>query len=367
MPASILERLYRSDLPSFTKFAFHELSPEQNVDIGWHVDVMADALQGCLTRDTRRLILNLPPRSLKSHCASLCLPVFALGGDPSRKIIVVAGSLALARDLQRRTVALMQNRRCRALFPHLRPTVTTGEIALPQGGSILYAVVGQSLIGRGADIIVVDDPLAPHQAQDKPRRSAVNAWYDAELVSRMNDKATGIMIIVMQRLHLDDLTGHLRKRDKWSKIVLPAVALRDETWPLHRRRTVSRSKGEPLQPRREGNNRLIEILLEVDAVNFSAQYLQQPMADTNLYRTGLYYDPRPPDWQPGMECGGAFLRVPKVLDILYDVFGAGEQPPREAGEPPYSMEEWEEMTMIQQRRLLAEVQADQRQYDLQNC
>ena len=67
MPRSIYEQLYRADLPSFTKLAFHELSPRQELGTCWHVDVLADALQGCLDRDTRRLILNAPPRSLKSH------------------------------------------------------------------------------------------------------------------------------------------------------------------------------------------------------------------------------------------------------------------------------------------------------------
>lgn len=358
MPRSIYEQLYRADLPSFTKLAFHELSPRQELGSCWHVDVMADALQGCLDRDTRRLILNAPPRSLKSHCA-LAAVVFALGHDPTLKIMVVAGSRALARDLQLRTAALMRNQRCRALFPHLQVTEVPGEIILPHGGGIFYAVVGQSLIGRGADLIVIDDPLASHSAQDDPAREFVNAWYDAEVIPRLNDKANGVIILVMQRLHSDDLTGHVCRHDGWSKIVLPAVALHDEEWPLHRRRAVVRRKCEPLQPHREGTGQLIEILREIEAYNFSAQYLQRPLRPPGLQRVGFYQAPRPADWRPEMGLGeGGFFKVRESRYILFEVFGTGPRPLYASASSPYSDEEWEASARLQQKQLVADAQGD---------
>ena len=359
MPSSLIERLYRADIPSFAKFAFNELSPQHQLGTSWHVDVMADALQGCLERDTRRLIINAPPRSLKSHCASIAMVVFALGQDPTRKIMVVAGSRALANDLQRRAVALMGTPRCRALFPNLRPTVTTGEITLPHGGGILYATVGQSLIGRGADIIVIDDPITPFEAQDNSARAGVNAWFDAEVVPRLNDKDTGVIVLVMQRVHLEDLTSHVRLRRGWTEIVLPVIALRDEAWPLHRRRTVQRLRGELLTPEREGKDRLIALLSEIDAYNFSAQYLQQPFHISQMQRVVLAHAPRPPNWKPEMGLGGAaFVLVRASEDILFEVFGIGSRPPYASASFPYTEEEWGASLRHQQRRLLAETQAD---------
>lgn len=363
MTNSIHERLYRTDLASFTKFAFHELSPQYDLSTGWPVDVMADALQGCLDRGTKRLILNAPPRSLKSHCAAIAMVVFALGWDPTLKITIVAGTRALAAELQRRALALMRTPRCRALFPHLRPTVTPGEIVLPHGGGILYRAVGQSLIGRGADLIVIDDPIAPHWAQDNAEREGINAWYDAEIVPRLNDKAGGAIVLVMQRVHEDDLTAHVRKSGVWTEVVLPAIALADEVWPLHRRRTVMRRRGEPLLPDREGKETLIAILREIDAYNFRAQYLQQPSAAPGLQRVGLFWEPRPPGWQPGMPTGGgAFRKVREINFILNEVFGMGEPPPY-AGASPYSDAEWEAAAILQQRRLVAEAKGDRSRHD----
>ena len=253
--------------------------------------------------------------------------VFALGHDPTLKIMVVAGSRALARDLQLRTAALMRNPRCRALFPHLQVTEVPGEIVLPHGGGIFYAVVGQSLIGRGADIIVIDDPLAAHLAQDDAALEFVNAWYDAEIIPRLNDKANGVIILVMQRLHSDDLTGHVCQHDGWSRIVLSAVALKDEEWPMQRRRGVVRLKSDPLQPQRESTGQLIEIMREVEAYNFSAQYLQQPIQPPGLQRVGFYHARRPADWQPEMGLGRTgFFKVRESHYILFEVFGTGPRP-----------------------------------------
>ncbi|AYO81812.1 hypothetical protein [Methylobacterium brachiatum] len=357
MTNSIHERLYRTDLASFTKFAFHELSPQYDLSTGWPVDVMADALQGCLDRGTKRLILNAPPRSLESHCAAIAMVVFALGWDPTLKITVVAGTRALAVELQRRALALMRTPRCRALFPHLRPTVTPGEIVLPHGGGILYRAVGQSLIGRGADLIVIDDPIAPHRAQDDAERAGVNAWYDAEIVPRLNDKAGGVIVLVMQRVHKDDLTAHVRKSGVWTEVVLPAIALNDEAWRLHHRRPILRRKGEPLLPDREGKATLIAVLHEIGAYNFRAQVPTATIAGAGARARGLVLGTTAARLAVGMPIGGAFRKIREIDTILFEVFGVGEPPPY-ASEAPYGDAEWEARAIIQQQRLVAEAQAD---------
>ena len=347
------ERVYRADLASFCKFALVELRTGLPPTGHWHIDVMAEALQGCLDRGTRRLILNLPPRSLKSHCASVAMPVFALGRDPERKILIVAGSPALASDLHRRAVALMGAKRCQSLFPHLRPTLRGSEIVLPHGGGILYACVGQSVIGRGADTIIIDDPLSPSQALDAASRRAVNRWYDADIVPRLNDKGAGTIIVVMQRLHQEDLTGHVRAREAWDEVVLPAIALRDEIWRMHTRRPIVRKKRELLRPEYESAERLISILGTIGAFNFSAQYLQDPLLSEKTRRSVFFQSPRPENWTPDMGLGRmGFYLVPESHYILHDVFGVGEPPLRQSHGSPFTDEEWSQSLIIHQRKLL---------------
>ena len=73
----------------------------------------------------------------------------------------------------------------------------------------MRSIVGRTMVGRGADVIIIGDPIAPAHVHAAPRRTLVNTWFDAEVLQRLNDKAKGAVIIVMQRLHHDDLCGHL--------------------------------------------------------------------------------------------------------------------------------------------------------------
>jgi predicted phage terminase large subunit-like protein len=88
--------------------------------------------------------------------------------------------------------------------------------------------VGGVLTGREADLIILDDPLKPDEAFFEIRRNGVNEWYDHTLLSRLNNKGTGTIIIVMQRLHQDDLVGHVIEHEKWEVLSFPAIAEEDE-------------------------------------------------------------------------------------------------------------------------------------------
>ncbi len=110
-------------------------------------------------------------------------------------------------------------------------------------------MVGGLLVGRGADLIVIDDPIAPARVHDEPRRRAVNKWFHAEVIQRLNDKTNGAVIVVMQRLHHEDLCGHLLSGEQpWVHLNLPAIAVEDEEWRLSRGRVMTRRKGEALAP-----------------------------------------------------------------------------------------------------------------------
>lgn len=165
-----------------------------------HIDVLADHLVQVANGQITRLIINMPPRSLKSFSTSVALPAWLLGRDPTKQIISVTGTRELAADFEMATRQLLTTPRCRAIFPHLQPDGRRGDIRLPHGGLRIAATVGGSLIGRGADLIVIDDPIPPAHVHDAARRNAVKKWFDAEVIQRLNDKKTGAVIFVMQRL-----------------------------------------------------------------------------------------------------------------------------------------------------------------------
>ena len=106
---------------------------------------------------------------------------------------------------------------------------TEFEVATLRNGYRLGTSIDGALTGRGGEILIVDDPLKPADASNDSRRAAVNRWFYNTLLSRLDDMTTGAIIVVMQRLHDDDLTGCLlRSSDNWVHLTLPAIAEVDE-------------------------------------------------------------------------------------------------------------------------------------------
>ena len=135
------------------------------------------------------------------------------------------------------------------------------------------------LTGRGADIIVIDDPLKPEEALSEAQRQACNEWYDHTLYSRVNDKRHGAIVIVMQRLHEDDLVGHVLGQEHWEVIRFPAIAEADEVHRIETiwgPRTFRRQPGEALHPDREPLEVLDRIRRTTGEYNFAGQYQQSP-------------------------------------------------------------------------------------------
>src|SRR5262245_2029246 len=142
------------------------------------------------------------------------------------------------------------------------------------GSGTLYFGVSA---GRGADLIIVDDPLKAEEAMSEPARRRVIDWFGGTLVSRLNDKERGPIIVVMQRLHEDDLAGHLLEQGNWQHLDLPAIAIEDGTIPIGPGKLFTRRAGDILHPERESQAALERIKAEISSLRFSAQYQQRPV------------------------------------------------------------------------------------------
>lgn len=224
------------------------------------------------------MIINLPPRSLKSHCVSIAFVGWLLGHNPTTQIIAASYGQDLADKLTRDTRALMDSDFYRALFPtRLSARRAVNDFATTVGGTRMATSVGGVLTGRGADWVIIDDPLKPDEALSEVGRRAVNDWYDNTLLSRLNNKSTGCIIIVMQRLHQDDLVGHVLPQDDWTAVSFPAIAEEQEEvvylTPYGTRKFV-RKPGEALHPERESVQEYHLMRGRIGLYNFSSQYQQ---------------------------------------------------------------------------------------------
>jgi hypothetical protein len=153
------------------------------------------------------------------------------------------------------------------------------EFTTTARGYRMATSVGGVLTGRGADYIIIDDPIKPSEALSEAVRTNCNDWYDHTLYSRLNDKRTGCIIVIMQRLHQDDLVGHLMEQGSWELWSFAAIAEKDEAYSvptLFGVREFTRKAGEPLQPEREPLAQLAVIRTTMNEYHFAAQYQQRP-------------------------------------------------------------------------------------------
>jgi len=274
--------LLRSDFNAFIERSFAELNPATHFLSNWHIELIAAELEACRRGETKRLIINVPPRSLKSHCASIAFPAWLLGHDPSAQIIVASYGQELASKLSSDCRSLLSSPFYQGIFSTRLSPQRQGvqEFATTKKGFRMATSVGGVLTGRGADFIILDDPLKPEEALSETQRRTLNSWYDHTLLSRLNDKRTGCIIIVMQRLHEDDLVGHvLQLPDAWKVVRFPAIAEHDEQYVIQTilgKGRFERRQGEALQPEREPLDILAQIRERLGEYNFAGQYLQAP-------------------------------------------------------------------------------------------
>ncbi len=204
------------------------------------------------------------------------------------------------------------------------------------------------MTGLGGDVIIMDDPIDAMRAQDDAERNRVNEQFDQNIVQRLNDKKTGAIILVMQRVHENDLTARLLAKSKgWVHVNMPAIALEDERWELPHGRIHIRKKYEPLHAARESVEQLEAILRSIGGYAFSYQYLQgryKPHFGTHgegciwitPQRNGEFWDGR-----KHRDALTGFVKYREENLILPKVFGIGEDPCPPDMRNSLTEEEWE--------------------------
>jgi hypothetical protein len=134
-------------------------------------------------------------------------------------------------------------------------------------------------------LIVIDDPMKPQDAHSQSARDNTIQWYTNTLLTRLDNKARDAIIVVMQRLHPDDLVGYLLEQDGWTHLNLPAIAEVDESIPLGPGRFHIRKRGDLLHPEREPQSVLDQLKRHMGSADFAAQYQQTPVpAGGNLIK-----------------------------------------------------------------------------------
>jgi predicted phage terminase large subunit-like protein len=257
----------QADLPdalAFTKYVWPEAI------IGDHHAKMADAFNRVMTGKLKRLIINMPPRHTKSEFASYLLPAFIMGNKPRTKIIQATHTGELAVRFGRKVRNLMDSDEYKEIYPKVvlqADSKAAGRWDTDKGGEYFAVGVGGAMTGRGADLLIIDDP---HSEQDAMSELALdNAWEWYTSGPRQRLQPGGTIVIVMTRWGTKDLTARLikqqtsHKADKWEVIEFPAIM----------------PSGKPLWPGFWGLEELLSVKASLSPQKWQAQWQQQPTND----------------------------------------------------------------------------------------
>jgi predicted phage terminase large subunit-like protein len=327
LKSRIVEAFGRTDFMGFVQWAFHVLEPGSTLNLNWHLYAIAYYLERVRRGEITRLIIVAPPRTLKSLMASVVFPVYALGRDPTTRIIGISHSSDLQLKFSNDCRLLISNPHISRLFPELELAKNTEtEFHTTQGG-YRYAKSAESVTGFGGDILILDDFQTPSEVFSEARRNATNSLYYRTIASRINNQHSAAIVIVGQRLHPDDLIGTLlRSPEPWTVLCLPAMAEKEELIPIGPGRCHIRKIGELLHPQ-QLSREYLESLRFQDSEIYLAQYQQSPIPPGGflIKRDKIQYcDELPPrnagtaylqTWDPARKPGEANSRS-ACLDIL---------------------------------------------------
>ena len=283
-PMRVLAHARRTSFDFFAMKALTELLPD--LEENWHLNALYAVGDAIAQGDQRRVIINIPPRSLKSVIFSSILPAFLLGLDPTCKIICVSYSRDLAEALAADTRKIMRTRWYRALFPGTRlARAALNHLATTRGGDRRATSIHGSITGFGADVIIIDDPLKADDAYSEAVRTGTNDWIRSSLMTRLNNRRTGRIVMVAQRLHEDDACGMLMEGGGWTVVSMPAVATEDQRFHIGHGRYHDRKVGDLLHVDRLPLSELAQLRAEMGSRNVEAQYQQQPTpADGQIFK-----------------------------------------------------------------------------------
>lgn len=311
--AAAFDAATATSFPLFLRRVVATSAPGAKYAHNWHIDAIAEYLDACAAGEVRRLIINLPPRMLKSTLVSVAWPAWLLGQDARARMMVASYAQGLSTKHSTDCRHVMQSAWYKRVFPQTELSSDQNEkdkFVTTLRGQRLAVSVGAAAIGEGGNILIADDPLNPMQANQRATREVANAWFEQSFATRLDDKLRGAIVIVMQRLHAEDLSGYLLQKGGWEHLCLPAIAP-EKTMIQCRNFRYVRAAGEVLHAAREPLALLEETKREMGSHNFAAQYQQAPLAAQSrlLHRHWLArFDVRPngrvvQSWDTGIKAG----------------------------------------------------------------
>jgi hypothetical protein len=280
------EASIRSDFLTFVKYIWPEFIE------GDHHKIIADKFNRLRTGELKRLIINMPPRHTKSEFASYFLPAWMIGNDPKLKIIQATHTAELAVRFGRKAKTLMDSEEYKNVFKtRLREdSQAAGRWETEQGGEYFAVGVQGAVTGRGADLLIIDDPHSEQDAYSTTAFDKAYEWYTSGPRQRL--QPGGRIVLVMTRWSTKDLTAQLinagakeEKADQWEVVEFPAIL----------------PEGDPVWPEYWKLEDLLAVKASAGMGKWNAQYMQNPTSEEGAIIKREWWKNWEHDYMPALE------------------------------------------------------------------
>ena len=276
---NLTSALYRTDLCAFAERAHMIVEPSTKLQMNWHHDAIAYQLMRARRREIRQLIVNQPPKTLKTYLISVAFVAHTLGINPDTKFMIVSYDEELAIRQARTIRMIMRDPWYKKLFPCTR----IGDKDLEHyfettgGGEVRAVAITGGITGYGYDFIILDDIMKADGARSERIRRDTEEIFSSTIANRWREPGKGVLINVQQRLHVEDFTTYLLKTYKNAfHLNIPAESPEDTYYDIGDDVKHLFGKGELLHDERLSKAYLEEMRAVQGRVYYTAQYLQDP-------------------------------------------------------------------------------------------
>lgn len=266
---------------SFFQKAWTIINPETPLLINWHQELIAEYMTAVQLRQIKRLIVNIPPRYIKSSLITITYPCWAWAKNPTERFMHSSYNYTLSMKHGDDRRAILRSKWYSSAWNKFRLVKDAAEkITNNKRGHMIATSMQGAATGDGGNNIFIDDPHDALKANSDVMRKKDNESFDKKFITRLDDKENGVIVIVMQRLHEDDLTGHVMAKEgeqEYTHLVIPAEAEHKTTYsfPISCRTKV-REEGDILHEAREDAKALALQRRNQGSYNYEGQYQQNP-------------------------------------------------------------------------------------------
>ena len=284
----------RRSLSAFVRAAWPVLEPGTTYLANWHIDLIAEYLEAVTRGEITRLVINMPPRYMKSLMVSVFWPCWEWTLKPETRWMFASYSkdLSTKHSVDRRTViqsAWYQDRWGKTVRLSDDANLKT-EFVNDRRGVMLATSVGGTATGKGGDRVICDDPHNPMQAESDLERQSAVRFFDRTLSNRLDDKRKGAIVVVMQRLHEEDVAARCLELG-YTHLKLPAESRGRTVVDFPSGRQVVREDGELLWPEREGPAEIAQAKAAMGSYAYAGQYDQEPAPPGGGMLKSIWFEP----------------------------------------------------------------------------